>query len=993
MTNRPHTATGARIVIMVMRVVLLLVTAVGFMASDLSAQAARNRLDHRGTEFRIAFLHTNGYDDRPQFSLIIGNERPTRGTITYLWDNKVVDVVLGQANGVTRIDLDTNSLLLPPPREAPISRRTILARFDDEVSIYGVNTQRWSSDIFLGLPVDATGFEHVVLAYPNTLSPDPAVALVGGSDFPSQFAVVATADNTILDVIPSVQFTSRVDASPFQVRLDAGEIYFAQALGGIGRDLSGTRVKGDKPIVVFGSHQRANIPYDQAVGRDHLIEQLPALVNWGTRYFVTPHFQLPKTLADANVMRLIAIADSTVIKIDSAVATTLRARQVVELPLNRAMELTGNKPFLVAQYQHSTADERNIRQENDSIGDPFMMLSVPPALYDSIYWFQSLLNREMRVHYVNVVIPTERIGSLRLDGNPITAGFNRIANTSYSYAQIPVRAGDHVIRGDVPFGLFVYGYGPYNSYGYPGGMVFDTLYKDQKPPDFRWYDTCGGIVGQLIDGDPRDFGVDAVRLTDGSQNVTLFTDPFRRGDDTLPFHVRLIDPYEDGVAVLLGVDTAGLDRHYRVPVKGFTVAISRGQSGPSQLDTLSSLNGREFCTEFTLRNYGRYPQVIASLVLSDSVDGLRIDTPFPLTLQPGATQTISVCYVHVGDTSFVLDISIDNGCIERPVARVPVISGNDTIVPIQIGDFDPCQGDRTILFKELGALNSGVQSVVVNQQLNAEVTVSPELPAREVLVRISRIDPYKDMIYSLTVTDRVGNTTTVTDTVGGFTLAVRDASSSHVGLRVDRPVDYGNVILTQERCDTIYLENYGIRPLELRRPRVVGNLQYSIPPAQLPIVLRPGERRPLLVCLHPTFVGVQYDTLVIDFECGNPQEKVALVSMVDPLQGVSSDLCGNGLTFQIGEFVKKNFLQTPFPNPSHGSTTTLTLGLSHPANVTLTLHNDLGIEVARLFDRAPMPGGVVRFDARLGDLPSGSYFLIMTTSDGTLSPQRLVITR
>lgn len=953
----------------------------------------RDRLDNRGREFRIAFLHTNGYDDYPQFSLIIGNEHPTRGTITYLSTGKRVPVVLGQSNAVTRFDLDTFALLLPPPNATPISRNTVLAEFDDEVTLYGVNTQRWSSDIFCGLPKDVSGTEHIILSYPNTLSPDPASALVGGSDFPSQFAIIATEDNTIIDVTPSIRFTSRVDASPFQVRLDAGQVYFAQAYGGIGRDVSGTRIRGSRPIIVYGSHQRTNIPFDQAVGRDHLIEQMPPVNRWGSRFFVTPHFQLPKTLADANIMRVIASADSTVLRIDSSVTATLGALQVLELPLNRAMELTANKPFMVAQYQHSTADERNIRQENDSIGDPFMMLAVPPALYDSVYWFESLLNREMRAHFINVVIPTERAGSLRLDGGPVTAGFNRIGNTSYSFAQIPLRGGFHVIRADVPFGLYIYGFGPYNSYGYPGGMVFDTLFKDQKPPEIRWWDTCGGLIGRLIDDDARDFGVDNARLGGGSQNTTLFTEPFTRGGDTLPFQVRLIDPYEDGVAELIGVDTAGLDRRYRVDVKGFTVAITRGQSGPTVMDTLASLNGREFCTAFTLVNYGRFPQVIDALRLGGAVPGLRVDTDFPLTLQPGEQRKVMICYTHTGDTSFVLDVAIDNGCLQRPVARIPVISGNDTIIPIRIGDFDPCQGDRIIVFKELGALNSGVQSVVVNKQLNAEVTVSPELPAREVQVRISRIDPYNDMIYSLTVTDRVGNTTTVTDTVGGFTLAVRDGESRQVGIRVDRSLDYGDLVLSQEKCDTIILENYGIRTLELRRPRVIGNLQYSIPPRQLPIILRPGERRPLLVCFHPRVVGLQRDTLLIDFECGNPQEAVQVVSMVNPLEGVSTDRCGNALSFQVGGFVKKTFLQPPMPNPARGPVTAVTLGLSAPADVTLTLHNGLGTEVARIFDRTPLPGGVVRFDAVIDDLPSGSYLLRMTTSDGTTTAQRLVITR
>jgi hypothetical protein len=72
-------------------------------------------------------------------------------------------------------------------------------------------------------------------------------------------------------------------------------------------------------------------------------------------------------------------------------------------------------------------------------------------------------------------MPTERINTLILDGGPVVSGFTRIPKTSYSYAQVQVAAGPHFIRADVPFGLYVYGYGPYNSYGFPAGMTFEPI--------------------------------------------------------------------------------------------------------------------------------------------------------------------------------------------------------------------------------------------------------------------------------------------------------------------------------------------------------------------------------------------------------------------------------------------------------------------------------------------------------------------------------------
>src|ERR1041384_4957965 len=72
----------------------------------------RNRVDNRGKEFRIAFLHTNGDDEFPRLAIVVSSEVRTQGTITYLRSNRTVPVNI--APGVaTWIDLDTLDVLLP----------------------------------------------------------------------------------------------------------------------------------------------------------------------------------------------------------------------------------------------------------------------------------------------------------------------------------------------------------------------------------------------------------------------------------------------------------------------------------------------------------------------------------------------------------------------------------------------------------------------------------------------------------------------------------------------------------------------------------------------------------------------------------------------------------------------------------------------------------------------------------------------------------------
>ena len=74
-------------------------------------------------------------------------------------------------------------------------------------------------------------------------------------------------------------------------------------------------------------------------------------------------------------------------------------------------------------------------------------------------------------HYINVVAPTAAVGSIILDGTAIPSGdFSAIGSTDFSGAQVKVSAGTHNLSGPLPFGVFSYGFGSYDSYGYPGGL-------------------------------------------------------------------------------------------------------------------------------------------------------------------------------------------------------------------------------------------------------------------------------------------------------------------------------------------------------------------------------------------------------------------------------------------------------------------------------------------------------------------------------------------
>lgn len=968
-------------------------------SAGLDAQS-RNSSDHRGTEFRLAFLHTNGDGEFPSYYVTISSETPgNSGTLTYEETGETIGISIPQANRAVRFRLDTFNLLMPDPAAHPdsaVSRRTLTIRFNEEVTVYAINTLRWSSDGFLALPIDALGREYTIMSYPNTSEPGPAGQVFNTSDFPSQFAVIATQNGTRIQVFPTTSVNGRGSTAAYTVNLNVGEVYFGQAIESrgfprpdqlAGKDLTGTRIESNLPVVVYGSHQRSNIPWTEAVGRDHLVEQMPPTDHWGTRAMVTPHFQLPKTVNDSNFVRIIAARAGTVVTVDSGVSFTLVAGNPVQIPLHRAMLLTANQPISVAQFQSSTVDVQLISRENDTVGDPFMMLIPSREQFDTNYSFESWSTKDFLHHFINVVIPTQRISTLRINGSfPTAARFIPIPKTSYSYAQIDVDPGPHHVQAEVPFGLYMYGYGPYNSYGMPGGWVFDSIYDDHIEPDITWRDTCGGVVGEAFDSGPLDFGMEDLRLEPGSSNVELLKEPFERGADSVHFMLRLLDPYRDGVANLLAVDSAGLERRYRVQVRGFTVRLARGEP-IVRLDTLASLNGEEFCTTIALLNYGGSQQRVNGLRLRDPIPGLRIVDTFPIVLQPGEMRNIRICFQRTGDTAALIEIGIDNGCEVRPVGTLPVVSGVDSTAPSVVRVSGECDKDVIFEVSEEGALNSGIAEITVRAQKNADLTLPlpSDLPGKSARIEIRRKSIWEDVVYDIEIVDVVGNRIRLADTIGGLTLSVADGSNTELfGYRFDPPIPwlYDELVFTRQDCDTVWLQNTGLRPLDLYRLRFSGNLQFSIPPEQLPLFLEPGERVPVEVCVRPTASGEFSDTLMIEFFCGELIDVVEFQSLVRPLTGNGRDRCGNLIETNIGGATRGDFIDNPLPNPSPKGVVALTFGLSETRPVTLTLHDAKGVEVLRFLDGDVVEEGISRIHADLTELSTGRYFLHMDGPEG-----------
>lgn len=953
--------------------------------------------DNRGKEFWVTFMTNlgSGSAETSQMDLFLSCDRPTTATVSYHEDGSSVTIPIPQANVPVRVSVD---LLFGPNAELEdiwadrgneVTAKSIKIACNDEITLYGANIRTKSADAFMSLPVDVLTGRYIVLAYPNGYDAQFADTY----DTPSEFAVIAIEDGTTIRITSPATINGRSRRTPFTVTLDSGQVFFGQARLGLLQDVSGTEIVANKPVAVYAGVKRTAVPVAVGNYRDHLVEQIPPLEAWGTQAIVTPHYPITQQSVEKAVGRVLSAFDNTNWTLDGQPQPPLMAGRPVEFELTKAMPLIADGPVLVAQYEHSV----NVGGpgQQSGLGDPFMMLIPPPEQFDSIYSFQCVDHPEFFRHFVNIVIPSNAAPSVRIDGKPVTQPFVAIAGTQFSYAQIELTAGAHFARADSTFGLYSYGYGPANSYGYSGGMLFKTLVTDFQPPELMSVDTCGGMIGVVSDSHITDTGIDSLYTTSQTQNVSVAIDPFTPGADTVRFRATLVDPYQDGVVAIKAIDSSGRSRFQMNRFPGFTLRATGGINGMIVADTLIAYNGNSFCRRFEIENYGAFPQRISNVRLLNKQDSGIIVRSFPQTIEPGSKGVIEICYEGTTDTLQIVDLLLEGECVQRRVATIPFIHRIDTTAPSISRSNDPCGRDLVLQLQEQNNA-SGIAELQYNYLENCTASTPAQTfaPAvQNVNISLNRIDPYKDMIFEITLWDAAGNGVVRRDTIGGFTLQALDPAGQQVAIRLNHDWIADSMTVGLHRCDTITLSNPGRRPITIQSARMLGNLGFSVPPSQLPVTIPPGEARRMNVCLEGLIGGNQQgDTLVLTDACG-VSEEIALKLAVTWLVATGQDGCNNTIRIEMFAQAKRTYLGLPAPNPSRGTEGFVDVALQQDDLVRLQVLDDHGNIALTLLDGIALKGGVHRVEFSHQGLPSGVYALRLVTASGKTAMQRMVIAR
>ncbi len=408
-----------------------------------------------GREFWICFQKNykeskqNTSRDDLQLELFISGDNDAKVTIEIkgIGYKTTVNVKKDQ---VLNIPLPEEAQVLSSEQVEPLGVSIIS---DNPITVYGLNRRFQTTDSFLCFPLEVLGKEYRAMAY------------YVSDGLMSQFAIVATENNTEVSILPSVHTTKNQANQLYSVKLNKGEVYQVVARNDPSNkcDLSGTIIKSNKKIAVFSGHQCAYVP-QKILACNHLIEQMPPVPSWGK------HFYIGKLQGRSfYTYRVLANETETRIFEDDKFIKTLKNGEFYENISNRNIQITADKPVLVAQYSQGF-------RNSDSIGDPMMIMVSPTQQFLKHYRFATPVNGQWR-HYINVVSPSNSVGTILLNGKPVdSTKFVVFGKSRYSIACIEVPFGTHIIQGALPFGMYSYGFGfgkdAYDAYGTMAGQSF-----------------------------------------------------------------------------------------------------------------------------------------------------------------------------------------------------------------------------------------------------------------------------------------------------------------------------------------------------------------------------------------------------------------------------------------------------------------------------------------------------------------------------------------
>ena len=392
------------------------------------------------------------------------------------------------------------------------------------ISVSGVSDEFRSTDGFVAISCDGMS-SSTYSRYEYGILSTRQQATTSSPQTYSQFLLIPCEDNTRITITPSQRVSAsgrNIIPGVFGPDIARKEKDWTPPTAGqtlmisIPLDLTGSRIRSDKPIVVLSGHQCGEVPF-QTEPCDYMVEQIPPHLTWGYNYFLNPL----AARESGDVYRVFTVYDNTEVNVTCANEDNSGSPETQTLQtLNRAIRqnwlefrtqdrnsplncikpfvrkfcsLESSNPVLVAHYSHSFGYDAVCTSENlgtSELGDPFMSLVPPVVQHLNNYTLRAISavagDFPMRFLSISVHERFFQPNQIMVNGAPVESNPSRWNNIYCEGGNICGRGiykpiannGDLTVYHEMEtaaLNLHIYGFQQQNSYAIVGGMELEPI--------------------------------------------------------------------------------------------------------------------------------------------------------------------------------------------------------------------------------------------------------------------------------------------------------------------------------------------------------------------------------------------------------------------------------------------------------------------------------------------------------------------------------------
>ncbi len=252
---------------------------------------------------------------------------------------------------------------------------------------------------------------------------------------------------------------------------------------------------------------------------------------------------------------------------------------------------------------------------------------------------------------------------------------------------------------------------------------------------------------------------------------------------------------------------------------------------------------------------------------------------------------------------------------------------------------------------------------------NCKIEIIDKLPGKKIRIIVSLIDPYKDGFFLISnKSDKYGMGVNIENKINavGYVSSIELADTTDS----DGFIDFGKFVYGSILKKSIKFMNVSSKIFSINNVEFNNNVSFSVPLAQLPFEMQPGETKPFDLWINVNQIGEFLDSIKIIIDsCNSFDISVKALGFKEDFN--AKDRCTQGFLLNtIAIEGRTPFIESFSPNPAFNFIEINFGGNIQNSNSEIKILNSIGEEVEQFNLRHNR-----KLKIDLTDFPAGVYFI------------------